>query len=149
MVQFVHKPAEHNATNYARWFRSSDLYPVATDGSDGTGYSLFHYEPFVVVHRQSPHLPRYDERFTGFGMNKVSWVMSLAAAHYHFLVLPKHFVTHVAHDKTNAFAAFLTDVDTRLLNRVHSYEYLANAIREHHLADCAHLKAEKRKDILL
>lgn len=43
------------------------------------------YEPYVVVKRNG--LPPYDQRFVGFGWNKVSHVMSLNAAGYFFIYL--------------------------------------------------------------
>ena len=36
----------------------------------------------------------YDERFVGFGWNKVSYVMELAARETEFVVLPNVFIIH-------------------------------------------------------
>nr|CDQ00556.1 BMA-LGE-1, isoform f [Brugia malayi] len=76
----------HVATNYDRWRYADQEYSVSwrTD-----------YEPYIVVRRRG--LPPYDQRFVGFGWNKVSHMMSLNAAGYEFIVLPDAFVVHQPH----------------------------------------------------
>ncbi|VDK76643.1 unnamed protein product [Litomosoides sigmodontis] len=53
------------------------------------------YEPYIAVKRSG--LPPYDQRFVGFGWNKVSHVMSLNAAGYEFTILPDAFIIHHPH----------------------------------------------------
>ncbi|KFM24511.1 Glycosyltransferase-like protein LARGE2 [Auxenochlorella protothecoides] len=50
----------HNATDYNRWFRSSTPYPITYQRG---------YEPFILVSRL--HVPWFDERFRGYGWDKV------------------------------------------------------------------------------
>ncbi|KAL3981850.1 Glycosyl-transferase for dystroglycan family protein [Acanthocheilonema viteae] len=76
----------HAATDYNHWRHADQEYSVSwkTD-----------YEPYVVVKRNG--LPPYDQRFVGFGWNKVSHVMSLNAAGYEFTILPDAFIIHQPH----------------------------------------------------
>ncbi|KFD69737.1 hypothetical protein M514_09655, partial [Trichuris suis] len=52
------------------------------------------FEPYFVV---SGNVSAYDERFVGFGWNKVSHVMQLDAEGYQFYVLPNVFAVHYPH----------------------------------------------------
>ena len=77
--------AGHSATNYDHWKDASIPYRVSWSHD---------YEPYIVV--QSNAL-RYDERFIGFGWNKVSYIMELDARGYEFVVLPDPFIIHLPH----------------------------------------------------
>ncbi|CAH1791490.1 unnamed protein product, partial [Owenia fusiformis] len=77
---------KHKATDYEFWFETSHSYEV-------TDYQI-KYEPYVVLRKHS-QLPLYDERFVGYGMNKVSYLMELKAAGYTFIVLPNCWVSHI------------------------------------------------------
>jgi len=79
-------PRGHAPTNYAKWRVSTKPYAVQWQPD---------YEPFIVTNRQ--HIARFDERFVGFGWNKVEHIMKLAAMGYEFLVLPEAFVVHQFH----------------------------------------------------
>ena len=52
-------------------------------------------------------LPRFDERFVGFGYNKVSFVMELDAMNYEMVVHPFAFVVHRFHAKSTDNLNFL------------------------------------------
>ena len=55
-----HFPKGHGPTNFSAWFESSSGYDVSyADFSD----------PYVVAAKT--RIPRYDERFRGYGINKV------------------------------------------------------------------------------
>ncbi|CAN8074785.1 unnamed protein product [Agarophyton chilense] len=53
------------------------------------------YEPYGIARRNL--YPMYDERFSGYGFNKISWAVAAARWGYSFLVLEDAFVTHLNH----------------------------------------------------
>lgn len=78
-------PKGHAPTNFDYWKTAQVPYKVnwAPD-----------FEPYITVGR---NVTRYDERFVGFGWNKVSHIMELAAQGYEFVVLPDAFIVHMPH----------------------------------------------------
>ena len=83
--RFTEWPQGHSPTNYKHWSIATRPYRInwATD-----------FEPYVVLQRP---FPRYDNRFVGFGWNKVSHIMELHHAGYEFVVLPDAFIIHMPH----------------------------------------------------
>lgn len=75
----------HAPTDYKKWKGASKPYKVkwAPD-----------FEPYVIVQK---NVTKYDERFMGFGWNKVSHIMELGAQGYEFVVLPNAFMIHSPH----------------------------------------------------
>ena len=59
----------HGPTDAARWATASAPYEVAFEE---------YYEPYIIASRA--WLPNYDERFRGYGMNKVQHLRAVAAA---------------------------------------------------------------------
>ncbi|OPJ82922.1 glycosyltransferase-like protein LARGE2 [Patagioenas fasciata monilis] len=78
-------PKGHAPTDYAKWRTATVPYRVAWQPD---------FEPYVVVRRDCP---KYDQRFVGFGWNKVSHIMELDAQEYELLVLPNAFMIHMPH----------------------------------------------------
>lgn len=78
-------PRGHAPTNYEIWRVSTKPYRVHWKPE---------YEPYIVAPKD---IPPYDERFVGFGWNKVSHTMILAAKQYYFIVLPNAFIIHMPH----------------------------------------------------
>ena len=57
----------HGTTDYRAWLKGFDRgRPL----KDVACFISNRYEPYVVL-RKTPWLPRYDERFTGYGKNKI------------------------------------------------------------------------------
>ena len=79
-----HKQA-HRPTNYKKWMGRIQSYSV---------HWSEYYEPYIVVHYEAT---RYDERFAGYGQNKVSQIEELHAQKYAFIVMPDVFVIHYPH----------------------------------------------------
>lgn len=92
------------------------------------------YEPYVVIrwcHSGSPVAPYYDERFHGYGKNKIELVSHLRKQGYQFSILPEGFIVHNPHPESsiketwndrkgselhssmdNLYAKFLDELDT-------------------------------------
>ncbi|XP_020622312.1 LARGE xylosyl- and glucuronyltransferase 2-like [Orbicella faveolata] len=65
----IESPLSHSSTNYTKWYHINESYEVSRYQDK--------YEPYLIL-RLTPELPLYDERFTGYGMNKISHVIELA-----------------------------------------------------------------------
>ena len=52
------------------------------------------FEPYFIV---SSDVPRFDERFVGYGINKASHMMELWYRGYELEVLPEAFIVHMPH----------------------------------------------------
>uniref|UniRef100_A0AAF5PGR8 Glycosyltransferase-like protein LARGE2 n=1 Tax=Wuchereria bancrofti TaxID=6293 RepID=A0AAF5PGR8_WUCBA len=109
----------HVATDYDRWRNADQEYSVSwrTD-----------YEPYIVVKRRG--LPPYDQRFVGFGWNKVSHMMSLNAAGYEFTVLPDAFVVHQPHLPSFEMARYRSLSTYRKCLKALKGEFVRDLIRE-------------------
>lgn len=81
-------------------------------------FDSLRYEPYVVLRwcpisanttdKESlvPVAPYYDERFYGYGKNKIQLISHLRFKGYHFSVLPKGFITHNPHIESAAKATW-------------------------------------------
>lgn len=78
-------PKGHAPTNYAKWRTATTPYKVEWEPD---------FEPYVLVRRDCPE---YDQRFVGFGWNKVSHIMELDAQEFEMMVLPNAFMIHMPH----------------------------------------------------
>lgn len=82
--------ATYGATQYERWQREQFPYPVEWANA---------FEPFLVLN-SSENYPFYDERFAGYGWDKISYSALLRGHGYRLMVDPSLFVVHVAHPKS-------------------------------------------------
>ncbi|XP_005089411.2 LARGE xylosyl- and glucuronyltransferase 1 [Aplysia californica] len=87
-------PKGHAPTNFAKWRTATTPYTVAWEQD---------FEPYVVVRQD---IPTYDQRFLGFGWNKVSHIMELDAQGYEFVILPNAFIIHMPHAPSFDIAKF-------------------------------------------
>eukprot|EP00636_Phaeomonas_parva_P011607 CAMPEP_0118874748 /NCGR_PEP_ID=MMETSP1163-20130328/16075_1 /TAXON_ID=124430 /ORGANISM="Phaeomonas parva, Strain CCMP2877" /LENGTH=390 /DNA_ID=CAMNT_0006810171 /DNA_START=105 /DNA_END=1277 /DNA_ORIENTATION=+ len=86
----------HSSTNYKLWFKQRPMtlrYVQCLDSN--------RYEPYLIV-RKTQYLPLFDERFTGYGKNKIQWILHLRYLGWAFTVLPDVYVTHLPHPKSKA-----------------------------------------------
>jgi hypothetical protein len=81
-------PKGHEATNYDKWAKTSEPYTVEWEPS---------YEPFIIVRKD---VPKFDRRFVGYGWDKVSHIMGMAASDYEFIILPHDFIIHLPHEQS-------------------------------------------------
>lgn len=90
----------HADTNSSRWLAwSLGLEEGAQGGSEPYRIHCFQYpkyEPYVVL-ANLPSTPRYDERFMGYGKNKIQLITHLQHAGFSFYVVPRGFVVHMPH----------------------------------------------------
>ncbi len=86
----------HGPTDYDQWLETSQPYEIQWK---------YNYEPYVVVAYDSA---RYDERFVGYGKNKVLQIEELHAQGYSFIVLPDVYIIHYPHTPTLDQAMFMT-----------------------------------------
>jgi glycosyltransferase-like protein LARGE len=72
--------------DYNRYFSAQQPYEVSyVEG----------FEPYIVAERSS--VPEYDERFRGYGMNKISHLYHISKKGFKFIVLPHVFVIAAQH----------------------------------------------------
>eukprot|EP00966_Prymnesium_polylepis_P171510 3965432-Prymnesium_polylepis.2 len=89
-------PGQHLTTDYVRWWASERrLLPYRVPCFDKTSY-----EPYMVLPaggEAAGGAPLLDERFVGYGKNKVQWVQGIRGAGFEFYVLPRGFLLHHPH----------------------------------------------------
>eukprot|EP00760_Papus_ankaliazontas_P010173 PhM_4_TR14216/c0_g1_i1/m.15165 len=71
-------PQGHRATDVDKWKLASAPYSVEYEEC---------YEPYLIFNKKTT-APRFDERFTGYGLNKVQHVLHLSTLGFRFEVLP-------------------------------------------------------------
>ena len=62
------------------------------------------FEPFVIA--KMKNLPKFDERFVGYGYDKITFFMQLKAMDYQMVVHPSAFVVNRPHAKSNDSVQF-------------------------------------------
>jgi len=79
----------HLTTGYEKWWRAK--FPAAIPC-----FHSLRYEPYLVVPRL-PTTPKFDERFLGYGKNKIQWIQHLRLIGFSFYVMPNAFLVHCPH----------------------------------------------------
>jgi hypothetical protein len=93
-------PWGHGPTNTSKWVRLSKpiTYRVKYEPR---------YEPFLVMARRLA--PWCDERFVGYGGNKIAYINQLQGLGFTFHVHPYGFAIHVPHTRTKAANLFVQE----------------------------------------
>ena len=105
----------HHSTRSEQWLAREWYEHEVTPGTDMQDLKRIHcfdslrYEPYVVIrwcpaNEASPIVsaPFYDDRFHGYGKNKIQYIQHLRFAGYRFAVLPKGFIVHNPHPPSKA-----------------------------------------------
>ena len=85
-------PAGHQPTDFERWAGATSAYEVSYQEC---------YEPYVIGHRAL--FPRYDERFRGYGMNKIQHLYACHCRGLRFVVEPLVFVVAAEHTRSESW----------------------------------------------
>ncbi|KAK4536179.1 hypothetical protein CDCA_CDCA07G2204 [Cyanidium caldarium] len=89
----------HGPTDFKHWLELGT--PANVDQITSVFYRVDYvdgFEPYLIAYTHG--LPRYDDRFVGYGWNKQSFVKELSMAGYHFYVMPESFLLHINHPYT-------------------------------------------------
>jgi hypothetical protein len=85
----------HGSTRYRDWMdQTEELLPISCVLSN-------RYEPYLVV-RYCRDLPPFQTAFSGYGKNKMTWVMQLVRSGYSFWQLGESFLVHYPHLDSSA-----------------------------------------------
>ncbi|XP_075044317.1 xylosyl- and glucuronyltransferase LARGE2 [Mixophyes fleayi] len=123
----------HAPTNYAKWRTATTPYHV--DWAPN-------FEPYVVVRRDCPE---YDQRFLGFGWNKVSHIMELDAKGYKLVVLPNAFIIHMPHAPSFDISKFRSSENYRLCVQTLKEEFHQDLSRRYGSAALKYIAAERSR----
>lgn len=80
------QPAHLTGVNYQRWYEAEEMYEAT--------YNMV-FEPYLLM--PINRIPPFSEAFLYYGDDKVQHCVHLRCRGFRFMVLPKHFVVHVAH----------------------------------------------------
>lgn len=105
----------HHSTRSERWLAREWYEEETIPGTDLKDlkripcFDSLRYEPYVVIrwcpaNEKSPVVsaPFYDERFHGYGKNKIEYIQHLRFMGYRFAVLPRGFIVHNPHPPSKA-----------------------------------------------
>nr|XP_014343495.1 PREDICTED: glycosyltransferase-like protein LARGE2 [Latimeria chalumnae] len=121
----------HAPTNYAKWRTATTPYRVEWEAD---------FEPYVVVRRACPS---YDQRFVGFGWNKVSHIVELDAQEFELVVLPNAFMIHMPHAPSFDISKFRSSPGYRNCLQVLKEEFHQDLSRKYGSAALKYLTAER------
>jgi len=89
-------PTGHSTTGYSEW-----CYQTFDELRKLQCFRSNRYEPYFVL-RMNKNMPLYDERFHGYGKNKIQYVSNLRYLGWIFYVIPESFLVHVPHPKSRS-----------------------------------------------
>ena len=126
----------HTATDYSKWMIAS--YPYIVTWSKN-------YEPYMVLRTSST---RYDNRYIGVSLNKISHTTELHAQGYEFVVLPDGFVFHYPHPKAHDRIA-VSHTFRSCVHQMSDIEFM-DELKSKYGRDCLNKdEADKKKDIMI
>lgn len=110
----------HHTTESKKWLKKQWYEGPSSEDEDGEKkirtirqikcFDSLRYEPYIVIpwcpstkssHPQQPLTPYYDERFYGYGKNKIQHISHLRFRGVPFFVLPQSFVVHHPHPESS------------------------------------------------
>lgn len=99
-------PLGHGSTDEAGWLRlASGQDPTPLDPRDWPCcLYLEGYEPYVIISRVGA--PPFDERYEGYGRNKIAWCRHLSLLGFTFHACPLGYLLHQPHAPSAAFGEF-------------------------------------------
>ena len=101
VFQRIFNPPGHETTKSEEWLEKKWMVngkPRSIHCFEGD-----RYEPYVLLRWCSGSTPYYDERFEGYGKNKIEYIAHLRYVGYQFIVLPgPGFIIHVPHEQSSA-----------------------------------------------
>ncbi|XP_069479349.1 xylosyl- and glucuronyltransferase LARGE2 [Ambystoma mexicanum] len=121
----------HAPTDYEKWRNATEPYRVEWAAD---------FEPYVVVGRDCPE---YDQRFVGFGWNKVSHIMELDAQEYELVVLFDAFMIHMPHAPSFDISKFRSSPTYRHCLKTLKEEFHQDMSRRYGSAALKYLTAER------
>ncbi|KAM9317514.1 xylosyl- and glucuronyltransferase LARGE2s [Pholidichthys leucotaenia] len=121
----------HAPTDYAKWRTATTPYKVEWEPD---------FEPYVVVRRDCPE---YDQRFVGFGWNKVSHIIELDAQEYDLMVLPNAFMIHMPHAPSFDISKFRSSSSYRNCLNTLKDEFHQDLSRKYGSAALKYLTAQR------
>uniref|UniRef100_A0AAQ4QXY6 LARGE xylosyl- and glucuronyltransferase 2 n=1 Tax=Gasterosteus aculeatus aculeatus TaxID=481459 RepID=A0AAQ4QXY6_GASAC len=124
-------PKGHAPTDYAKWRTATTPYRVEWEAD---------FEPYVVVRRDCPE---YDQRFVGFGWNKVSHVLELDAQEFELTVLPNAFMVHMPHAPSFDISKFRSSFGYRNCLNTLKDEFHQDLSRKYGSAALKYLTAQR------
>lgn len=124
-------PKGHAPTNYAKWRTATTPYKVEWESD---------FEPYVVVRKDCPE---YDQRFVGFGWNKVSHIIELDAQEYDLMVLPNAFMIHMPHAPSFDISKFRSSSSYRNCLNTLKDEFHQDLSRKYGSAALKYLTAQR------
>ena len=81
----------HGSTSYGAWYlqKEGEMYDIPC-------FKSKRYEPYLAF-RYCQDLPPFQEQFTGYGKNKLTWVMQMRRMGWDFVQLGQIFLVHYPH----------------------------------------------------
>ncbi|CAJ0928179.1 unnamed protein product, partial [Mesorhabditis belari] len=110
-------PQGHFATDFEKWKTSEGVYEISYQHD---------FEPYFLIRKSE--CPPFDERFVGFGWNKVAHSMVLNKMGYTFRVLPDVFLLHFDHPPSMEMLKFRTSPIYRKCMKMLKGEFVRDLI---------------------